>query len=93
MNLVKPDSNMSSDREEGEARLKHIIAEYRAANGLRELTEDGSTYADGLGLKDEMLKRKMSSKQIRGISLRRTHDEYDSGPSFPLLRSAHSASE
>ncbi len=46
MNLVKPDSYISS-REEGEARLKHLISAYREQKGLPALNEDGSGYVDG----------------------------------------------
>jgi len=45
MNLVKKDSYISS-KEEGEARLQHLIKSYREYHGLPELNEDGSDYAD-----------------------------------------------
>lgn len=47
VNLVKIDSYISS-KEEGEARLKHLISAYRQEHKLPELTEDGGAYADGI---------------------------------------------
>jgi hypothetical protein len=47
VNLVKADSYISN-KEDGEARLKHLISAYRENHNLPELTEDGGDYADGI---------------------------------------------
>lgn len=51
MDLVKADSHIST-KEEGEARVKHLIQAYRKANNLPELTEDESFFADGINRED-----------------------------------------
>jgi hypothetical protein len=78
VNLVKPDSYISS-REEGEERLKHLISAYRSHNRLPELSEDGSCYADALRASDPQSPRPMS-KLAQALSWRRGYDdEYNFG--------------
>jgi hypothetical protein len=53
---VKADSYISS-KEDGEARLKHLISAYRENHNLPELTEDGGDYANPDDVKLPMLRQ------------------------------------
>ena len=91
MNLVKPDSYISS-KEDGEDRLKHLIIAYRALNHLPELSEDGSCYADALKHSEPEAPRRRFSKLTQALSLKRGHeDEYALGTYHPSMpHSMHS---
>jgi hypothetical protein len=73
VNLVKADSYIST-KEEGEARLKHLISAFREHNNMPELNEDGSAYLDGV-------KRSDSKPKARGLTKsfikKRAHHHHD----------------
>jgi hypothetical protein len=72
VNLVKADSYISN-KEDGEARLKHLISAYRENNSLPKLTEDGSAYADGIEHNKEPMTRRSTMKSF--IHKKRHHHE------------------